>query len=65
MSAETPETTTTHVPVRHVTSTGDLVTVTIDCLYDDFTTSHAHYIAEEASALAAAEWDIHAPDVPL
>jgi hypothetical protein len=56
---------TTHTPARDVTSVDDLVTVSIMCLYDGWTTSHSAYIAEEASTLAADDWFDHAPEVPL
>lgn len=67
MSEELPEepVITGHTPSRVVTSVDDLVTITVDCLFDDFTTSASNYIAEEASAIVAADWAEHAPDVPL
>jgi len=63
MSEDPPA--TGHTPIREVTSVDDLVTVTITCPFDGFVTTWSNYIAEEASTLAAADWETHAPDVPL
>jgi len=62
---EQPTEVTDHYPVRDVTSTDDLITVTITCLLDDWTTEHSDVIAQDASDAAADDWNNHAPDRPL